>query len=142
MRAMMPLPPALLLATLLGCSSASNNEGTRAMSEAAAPAEPKPAPPKKKDDTPKVDPAPNRDAEFPEKITVRVWNAQEKWFFDPRTVRARRQTVGEQVAFVIHPEDAGSNTTPEKGTEITDASGQTWVVTRVFVRTAYVEKKK
>lgn len=68
-----------------------------------------------------------KEEKYPEKLTVRVWDKQGKKFLNPQEIDARRAEVKGETYFYIPNKQLGSNTTPVKGSEITDAKGVVWV---------------
>lgn len=62
---------------------------------------------------------------YPEKMTIRACDENGKKFFDPQEVAFRK---GKTEGFIyLNPAHAAGNTTPHKGSEMTDKDGVVWV---------------
>jgi hypothetical protein len=84
--------------------------------------------------------AEERAALYPHKVTIRAWNSRDNWFFDARSLDAKRADNPDgTVRFTFHASQMGTNTTPSIGSEITDAAGVVWVVTGYLHKMAFAE---
>lgn len=64
-------------------------------------------------------------------VTVKVWDARGKKFLDPsKGLEMRKIEYKGAVYFLMPGRLSGSNTSPVKGSEITEPDGTVWVVTR------------